>query len=109
MNIEIEYEKALSERESIEAELKKLTGKELKQSHHIRSLQNRYKEEKRRSRTHRLIERGAILESLIPDAESYSNEQIQHILRIAFENLPGGIRGIHFPAGTIEESEKAVL
>ncbi len=109
MNIESEYEKALSERESIEAELKKLTGKELQQSHHIRSLQNRYKEEKRRSRTHRLIERGAILESLIPDAELYSNEQIQHILRIALANLPGGIRGIHFPASAIEENEKAVL
>ena len=109
MNIESEYEKALAERESIEAELKKLTGKELQQSHHIRSLQNRYKEEKRRSRTHRLIERGAILESLIPDAEAYSNEQIQQILRIAFANLPGGIRGIHFSADAIEDNEKAVL
>lgn len=109
MNIESEYEKALAERESIEAELNKLTEKELQQSHYIRSLQNRYKEEKRRSRTHRLIERGAILESLIPAAEKYSNEQIQHILRIAFANLPEGIRGIHFPASAIEESEKAVL
>ena len=109
MNIESEYEKALAERRSIEAQLKKLTGKELQQTHHINALQNRYKEEKRRSRTHRLIERGAILESLIPDAESYSNEQIQHILRISFENLPGGIRGIHFPVGVIEENEKAVL
>jgi hypothetical protein len=109
MNIESEYEKALAERESIEAELKKLTEKELQQSHHIKSLQNRYKEEKRRSRTHRLIERGAILESLIPDAEAYSNEQIQHILRIAFANLPGGIRGIHFSAAIFENNEKAVL
>ena len=109
MNIESEYKKALAERESIDAELKKLTGKEIQKTHHINALQNRYKEETRRSRTHRLIERGAILESLIPDAEAYSNEQIQHILRIAFANLPGGIRGIHFPASAIEESEKAVL
>ena len=108
MNIESEYKKALAERESIDAELKKLTGKEIQQTHHINALQNRYKEEKRRSRTHRLIERGAILESLIPDAEAYSNEQIQHILRIAFANLSGGINGIHFPA-TVEENEKAVL
>ena len=109
MNIESEYKKALAEREAIDAELKKLTEKELQQTHHVNSLQNRYKDEKRRSRTHRLIERGAILESLIPDAEAYSNEQIQHILRIAFANLPGGIRGIHFPAANAEESEKAVL
>ena len=109
MNIESEYKKALAEREAIDAELKKLTEKELQQTHHVNSLQNRYKDEKRRSRTHRLIERGAILESLIPDAEAYSNEQIQHILRIAFANLPGGIRGIHFPVGVIEENEKSVL
>ena len=109
MNIESEYEKAIAEHESLDAELKKLTGKELQQTHHINSLQNRYKEEKGRSRTHRLIERGAILESLIPDAETYSNEQIQHILRIAFANLPGGIRGIHFSADAIEDNEKAVL
>lgn len=108
MNIVSEYEKILAERDAVDAELKKLTGKEIQKIHHINSLQNRYKEEKRRSRTHRLIERGAILESLIPDAEAYSNEQIQHILRIAFSNLPGGIKGIHFPA-TVEENEKAVL
>ena len=39
----------------------------------------------------------AILESFIPDAESYTNEQIKHIIRIAFGNLPGGLQGIHFP------------
>ena len=109
MNIESEYEKAIAEREAIYAELKKLTGKEIQKIHHINTLQNQYKEEKRRSRTHRLIKRGAILESLIPDAEAYSNEQIQHILRIAFANLPGGIRVIHFPAATIGENEKTVL
>ena len=109
MNIESEYKKALTERDAVDAELKKLTGKEIQKIHHINALQNRYKEEKRRSRTHRLIERGAILESLIPDAEAYSNEHIQHILRIAFANLPGGINGIHFPAATVEENEKAVL
>lgn len=59
-------------------------------------LKNRYKEEKRCSRNHRLIERGAILESLIPNAESYTNEQIKHIIKIAFGNLPGGLQGIPY-------------
>ena len=84
-------------------ELKKLTEKEAQKAHHIELLRNRYKEEKRRSRTHRLIERGAILESILPDAESYSNEQIKHILRVAFSSLPVNLKGAFFHDDTDEE------
>ena len=94
--IESDYERALAEREAVEAELKKLTEKETQKAHRIELLRNRYKEEKRRSRTHRLIERGAILESILPDAESYSNDQIKHILRVAFSNLPVNLKGAYF-------------
>jgi hypothetical protein len=38
------------------------------------------KEADRKARTRRLIERGAILESLIPNPTSYTNEQIQALL-----------------------------
>ena len=96
INIESDYERALAEREVVEAELKKLTEKETQKAHRIELLRNRYKEEKRRSRTHRLIERGAILESILPDAESYSNDQIKHILRVAFSNLPVNLKGAYF-------------
>ena len=96
INIESDFEKALAERETIEAELKKLTEKEAQKAHHIELLRNRYKEEKRRSRTHRLIERGAILESILPDAESYSNDEIKHILRVAFSNLLVNLKGAYF-------------
>ncbi|MBQ8765544.1 MAG: DUF3847 domain-containing protein [Clostridia bacterium] len=41
-------------------------------------------EEKRKKRVSRLIERGAILESAIGNAESISNEQIQAFLSIIF-------------------------
>ncbi|WP_295084505.1 hypothetical protein [Ruminococcus sp.] len=109
MNLENEYKKAIAERETIIAELKKLTGKEIQKTHHINLLQNHYEEEKRRNRTLRLIEHGIILESLIPNVEEYSNEQIQHILKIAFANLPGGIKGIHFPAVPNKYTEKTVL
>ena len=95
--IDSEYEKVLAERDKLQAELDRLTKKETQDKHKLDTLKNRYKEEKRRSRNHRLIERGAILESLIPHAESYTNEQIKHIIRIAFGNLPGGLQGIHFP------------
>ena len=74
--IDSEYEKALFERNKLQAELDRLTKKEMQDKHKIDTLKNHYKEQKRRSRNHRLIERGAILESFIPNAESYTNEQI---------------------------------
>jgi hypothetical protein len=42
------------------------------------------KEEERKLRTHRLIERGAILESFIDDAPSKTNDEIKAILEAAF-------------------------
>lgn len=101
---EADYEKALAERDKLQAELDRLTKKQTQDEHKLATMQNRYKEEKRRSRNHRLIERGAILESLIPNAESYTNEQIKHIIRVAFGNLPGGLQGIHFPESLRDNS-----
>lgn len=40
--------------------------------------------EGRKKRTHRLIERGAILESFIEEASEKSNEEIKEILQRAF-------------------------
>ena len=101
---ETDYEKALAERNKLQAELDRLTKKVSQEEHRLATMKNRYKEEKRRSRYHRLIERGAILVSLIPDAESYTNEQIKHIIKIAFGNLPGGLQGIHFPESLRDNS-----
>lgn len=101
---EDEIEKALAERNKLQAELDRLTKKKTQDKHKLDTLKNRYKEEKRRSRNHRLIERGAILESFIPNAENYTNEQIKHIIRIAFGNLPGGLQGIHFPESLRDNS-----
>ena len=44
-----------------------------------RKLLNQKKDAERKARTHRLIERGAILESLLEKPEQYSNEQILSI------------------------------
>ena len=101
---ETDYEKVLAERNKLQAELDRLTTKETQEEHKLAIMKNRYKEEKRRSRNHRLVERGAILESLIPNAESYTNEQIKHIIKIAFGNLPGGLQGIHFPESLRDNS-----
>jgi len=43
-------------------------------------LMQQQKEQERKARTKRLIERGAILESLIPGAAAFSNEQIKAFL-----------------------------
>lgn len=56
----------------------------------IRQLQNKKKKllnqkrgEERKIRTHRLVERGAILESLFEQPEQYTNEQIKGLLETA--------------------------
>lgn len=41
-------------------------------------------ERQRKERTHRLIERGALLESFIPDAALYTNNEIGEILSFIF-------------------------
>ena len=45
-----------------------------------RKLLNQKKAEERKIRTHRLVERGAILESLLEQPEQYTNEQIKGLL-----------------------------
>ena len=95
---EEELEKAYAERDKLHAELEQLTKKEMQQTHYYNNLINRAKDQKRRQRTSRLIQRGALLESFIPDAESYTNEQVGYLLKIVFGNLPGGVQGVHFPA-----------
>lgn len=101
---ETEYEKALAERDKLHAEYERLTRKEQQKIHYCNNLVNRAKDQKRRQRTSRLIQRGALLESFIPDAESYTNEQIGYLLKIAFANLPGGLQGIHFPESLRDNS-----
>jgi predicted nucleic acid-binding Zn-ribbon protein len=49
----------------------------------IKTILHRANNEKRRIRTHRLCERGAIAESLIPSAETLNNEQVKGLLSVA--------------------------
>jgi len=46
----------------------------------LKNLLQQQKEANRKARTKRLIERGAILESLIPNAETLTNDQIKETL-----------------------------
>ena len=54
----------------------------------VKRLLQKRKEAERKARTHRLIERGAILESMIDGAEAMSNEEIKALLQTALPSLP---------------------
>ena len=61
--------------------------KELKQAQNrLKILENRERDIERRERTHRLIERGAILESLVPGLDKVRNEQVQQLLIVALRS-----------------------
>lgn len=55
---------------------------------HQKILLNRKRQEERRARNHRLIERGAILEAVFPAAVEIDNEEVKAFL-IALSRLPG--------------------
>ncbi len=50
-----------------------------------KKIRNRASLEERKKRNHRLIERGAILESFIEGASEKSNQEIKDILQRAFQ------------------------
>ena len=66
------------EQEACEKKLVQLKNRERK----IRKI---ISNEERKKRTHRLIERGAILESFIEGASEKSNQEIKDILQRAFQ------------------------
>ena len=59
--------------ESIQTQIEQLENER-------KQLMQQKKEQERKDRTKRLIERGAILESLVPGAAAFSNEQIKVFL-----------------------------
>ena len=80
-----------TELEKMKAEIESKQEEKEKYEKKLVQLQNREKElrkmaslKERKKRNHRLIERGAILESFIEGASRKSNEEIKGILRKAF-------------------------
>ena len=59
--------------ESVQEQIRQLENQK-------KRLMQEQKEQERKARTKRLIERGAILESLIPEADTFTNEQIKAFL-----------------------------
>ena len=61
----------------------------------IRQLENREKvlrqklsQEERRTRSHRLILRGAVFESIVPEAKTMTDEEAAAFLRLALTSVP---------------------
>jgi len=60
---------------------------------HQKILLNRKRQEERRARTHRLIERGAILEGVFPAVTDMEGEEVKAFL-IALSRLPGSVEAM---------------
>jgi hypothetical protein len=77
-------EKVRAEQEQTRAALAN-AERELQQlEHKAARVANAYSKETRKSRTHRLIERGAIAESFVPDAKMLTNDEFKTVLARAF-------------------------
>ncbi len=56
-------------------------------------LLNRKRQEERRARTHRLVERGAILEAVFPPVMEMEGEEVKAFL-IGLAHLPGSVEAM---------------
>lgn len=80
-----ELQKVKSEIELKENELEKYEKKLVQLKNQEKKIRKQASLEERKKRNHRLIERGAILESFIPNAQDYSNQEIKNILQELFQ------------------------
>ena len=70
----------MSTRKSTVEKIEETKVKITQYENRMKQLQQKQKEQDRKARTKRLIERGAIAESLIPGADALTNEQIKAFL-----------------------------
>ena len=82
----------MADNESPERKIKDYEKIKVQLEHQIYEAATRNTCEKRKKRTRRLIVRGAILESFIPDAESYTNDEIKQLLISVFGAIPDKLR-----------------
>ena len=69
-----------AEKKKADAELEKAMQKKEQLEHQMSRLLNRDKQAERKARTRRLIERGAILESVFPETADLSGEEVKAFL-----------------------------
>ena len=75
----------MSTQKSIDEKIAETQTKLAQAKNQLKRLENTHKHAERKARAHRLIEHGAMLESMIEGAATLSNEQIKVILTAALK------------------------
>ena len=82
----------MNQESKTKTELEEVRKKKREKENQLRQLENQLKKlnkqdiiKERKARTKRLIERGAILESFIDNADEYTNDEIKEMLKQVFQ------------------------
>jgi anti-sigma factor RsiW len=78
--------KLRAERDATLAAIEKAKREIEQAENQIKRLMRKHSKQERKARTRRLIQRGAIAEAFIPDAETLTNDEVQERLAQAFES-----------------------
>ena len=103
-----ELQKVKSEIELKENELEKYEKKLVQLKNQEKKIRKQASLEERKKRNHRLIERGAILESFIEGASEKSNQEIKAILQKTFQKREEK-QGHRIIAGSLRFSKGAII
>ena len=74
--------------EELTAEIEDGKKKIRQLEHREKMLRQKLSKEERRTRSHRLIVRGAVFESIVPEAKGMTDEEAAALLRIALTSQP---------------------
>ena len=75
-------------REELQAEIEDGKKKIRQFENREKVLRQKLSQEERRTRSHRLIVRGAVFESIVPEAKNMSDEEAAALLRLALTSEP---------------------
>lgn len=80
----------MASKKSLDERIAEVQEKITQYENRHKQLLQQLKEAERKARTHRLIERGAILESMIDGADGMTGEEIKVLLQAALPPAPAG-------------------
>ena len=75
-------------REELQAEIEDGKKKIRQYENREKMLRQKLSKEERRTRSHRLIVRGAVFESIVPEAKDMTDEEAAALLRLALTSQP---------------------
>ena len=75
-------------RKELQAEIEDVKKKIRQFENREKMLRQKLSKEERRTRSHRLIVRGAVFESIVPEAKTMTDEEAAALLRLALTSQP---------------------